>query len=373
MKTLNDSINYFIANVKAACFQYTLRPDGSDHIMFLNRECENLWEIKKEIMQGDTAKLWSMVFESDLDEMKKSISKSAYKLSVWNHEWRIKTPGNKVKYLKANGFPEKTADGTVIWSTIIEDVTQRIELDRENRRLLDRAANLERKASLSELASHIGHELGGPLTVIDIVNKKFQSVVNDGLINDEKLVKNIQRLETSSQRINDIVKSLRLLASDVMVSGDEEHIIILDSISEVYQIVKFSLNSHHINFDFKEVENDICVKVRKTDLQQVLLNLINNSIYAIKGQSDSWIKLSAREVEENVEIMIIDSGEIDESIRDKMFVEHFTTKPSSEGTGLGLMLVKKFVTSMNGLIEVVATEKNTTIKLTLPKCNEIRN
>ena len=99
------------------------------------------------------------------------------------------------------------------------------------------------------------------------------------------------------------------------------------------------------------------INVIPQDISRVFLNIINNACYAAydrkkKSSEDNFspiLKVSTKKLDEKVEIRIGDNGNgIPEDIIDKIFQPFFTTKPSGEGTGLGLSLSYDIVTKMHG-------------------------
>jgi C4-dicarboxylate-specific signal transduction histidine kinase len=76
-------------------------------------------------------------------------------------------------------------------------------------------------------------------------------------------------------------------------------------------------------------------------LEQVLINLINNAIDAVKLNEEKWVKLTAHEAEESLILRVFDSGvTINQELEEKIFDPFFTTKKVGEGTGLGLSITK---------------------------------
>lgn len=133
IKNISDS-------VPGAVLRYKLNPDGTDKLLFINQGAENLYELTVEEMLQDVNKIWSQIFKEDFPEIQKSIAESGEKLTYWDHEWRIKTPSGKIKWLNGRGFPFRSNDGSIIWDTLTLDITDRkemmIQLD-ENQKFME--------------------------------------------------------------------------------------------------------------------------------------------------------------------------------------------------------------------------------------------
>jgi diguanylate cyclase (GGDEF)-like protein/PAS domain S-box-containing protein len=113
------------AGVPGAIIRYVLHPDGSDAVAFMNPGCCQLWEIEAEAAEQDVSVLWQIVHPEDLPAMQASVMESARTLQTWNHEWRITTPSGRQKWLEATGQPTRQPDGSVLWYTVILDVSER--------------------------------------------------------------------------------------------------------------------------------------------------------------------------------------------------------------------------------------------------------
>jgi signal transduction histidine kinase len=98
-------------------------------------------------------------------------------------------------------------------------------------------------------------------------------------------------------------------------------------------------------------------------IEQVVINLINNSIHALKGRKDPFIKLSCIVEDENTFIIVSDNGSgIEEKIMNQIFIPFYTTK--KDGSGIGLSLSKSILKKHGGNL-LVASEvgKYTTFSL----------
>ncbi|PLX11562.1 MAG: ATP-binding protein [Marinilabiliales bacterium] len=115
---------------------------------------------------------------------------------------------------------------------------------------------------------------------------------------------------------------------------------ILDRIGKLF---KNDLEKNKISFQVEVYPKNIKVSADKAMLEQVLINLIKNSIESFKDNKEKNIEIKAyKNVSDNIIIEIIDNGEgIANDIKDDIFVPFFSTKKT--GSGIGLSLVKQFV------------------------------
>jgi len=91
------------------------------------------------------------------------------------------------------------------------------------------------------------------------------------------------------------------------------------------------------------------VEVVPQDIGRVLLNIINNGFQAMQGKTNPVISISTKKRDGQIEIRITDNGPgIPDSIKDKIFQPFFTTKPTGQGTGLGLSLSYDIIKAHGG-------------------------
>jgi signal transduction histidine kinase len=117
------------------------------------------------------------------------------------------------------------------------------------------------------------------------------------------------------------------------------------------------------------------VNVVPQDIGRVLLNLINNAFYAVsekaKGNEEAAYKpmvvVSTKKLNDRIEIQVKDNGNgIPEEIKEKIFQPFFTTKPTGEGTGLGLSMSYDIITKGHGGEISVETNNGTEFIINLP-------
>lgn len=112
-------------NIPGAILQYVLHSDGTDSILYISRGCYDLWEIDADVARNNPQRLWDMVHPDDRPAMYQAVQVSAKTLQPWYWHWRIIAPSGQVKWLEAAGRPERSANGDVVWDTVIINVSDR--------------------------------------------------------------------------------------------------------------------------------------------------------------------------------------------------------------------------------------------------------
>ncbi len=243
------------------------------------------------------------------------------------------------------------------------------------RQLSDQKKMMTYSASMSalgEMAGGIAHEINNPLSIIHAHAEMLAEVLDENLT--LQLVNRAgSKIRDTAQRIAKIINGLRVFSR----KGDKDPLQTL-ALSTVLEdtlaicIEKFKSRSVVIYVD--ELNHDIQVNARATQLMQVFLNLLNNAADAVVPLTEKWIKIKLTSNNEFAEIKIIDSGlGIDSLIFSKVFDPFFTTKPLGQGTGLGLSISKSIIDDHKGFLFIDDKSKNTCFTVQLPsvkKSNE---
>ena len=131
LKDIEEKFEIISENIPGTVLQYKLNPDGTDELLYLSKNVEKLWEVSHEKAIRDVGLLWERVHESDLEDLKQSIRKSQIDLSYWEHEYRIRIPDGKIKWIQSRGIPKRSKDGSTIWDTILLEITDKKNIEKE--------------------------------------------------------------------------------------------------------------------------------------------------------------------------------------------------------------------------------------------------
>jgi len=229
-------------------------------------------------------------------------------------------------------------------------------------------------SSLGEMAGGIAHEINNPLTVINQLSAlRLQRMDTQGY-SLETAKSDLEKIYRNSERITKIIKGLKSYSrndsSDPLVLANIESIV-----NDMWQFCEDRLQNKNVSFQ-KEFHSEALVLCHPTQISQVVLNLINNSIDAIEKNDEKWIRLSAEANDESqkVRIEITDSGSgIPEEVVKNLMRPFYSTKPNGLGTGLGLSVSKKIIESHGGSLFYNCENKNTQFVIELPYADAICN
>jgi len=279
----------------------------------------------------------------------------------------------------------------LLWRNNLHKQKTKVRIEKAYTELKSTQAQLiqsEKMASLGELTAGIAHEIQNPLNFVNNfseVNKELIEEMKSEKIKDKSERNN----ELEMQLLDDIEKNLEKIShhgkrADAIVRGMLLHSRTSPSIKELTDINKLAdeylrlayhgLRAKDKSFNAK-VETDFDNSIGKIDIVpqdigRVLLNLINNAFYAVSERQkaeglgyEPTVTVSTKRLLSSGEgrgellISVKDNGKgVPKNIIDKIFQPFFTTKPTGQGTGLGLSLAYDIVKAHGGEIKVETKE-----------------
>src|SRR5206468_5917173 len=228
----------------------------------------------------------------------------------------------------------------------------------------------EKMASLGELTAGIAHEIQNPLNFVNNfseVNAELVEELKTELATDNKqhalelagtIKDNEEKIIFHGKRADAIVKSM-LLHSRTS-SGKKEPTDINELVDEYLRLSYHGLRakdkSFNANFKADFDENIGKINIISQDIGRVLLNLFTNAFYSVteknKHHPDNYeplVFVSTKRLQDKIEIRVKDNGPgVPQKLMDKVFQPFFTTKPTGQGTGLGLSLSFDIITKGHG-------------------------
>jgi two-component system, cell cycle sensor histidine kinase and response regulator CckA len=339
-------------------------PEGD--LVYVNPAWCQIYGYTKDEAIGQTPRLIRSGSQSDefYREMWMMIRDS--KLGYWKGEVVNKAKDGKLIPVFLTITTYRSPSGEIQgYMGIAVDVSYKKELEA-------RVIHQDRLASIGILASGLAHEIGTPLGVVRGRAEFLMMQANDSKIN-----KNLEVITQQIDRISKLIRSL-LRVSRSFSDIHSEAIGIVDVVHEVMALVGQSLRADSVDVRI-EVPPEMRVRADFGRLEQVMLNLIMNSIHAIRRVIQSgklknhFLVIAADPVSGGkTRILVRDSGcGIPPENMKKLFKPFFTTKDIGEGTGLGLAIVAQLVREMEGEISVSSiVDEGATFTLLLPSFSD---
>jgi len=222
-------------------------------------------------------------------------------------------------------------------------------------------------SALGEMAAGISHEIKNPLTAIMAGLEFMQLMMARGNLAKETTLKLIKQAHSDGARINKIINGLYTFARD-SESDQFERASLKTIIEESISLTDERAKRQGITLILDPIPENLIIECRPTQVSQILLNILSNAFDAIEGTKHKWVKISTRDLGENAEIGITDSGRgIPPEIRNKIMQPFFTTKGPRRGTGLGLSISTGLVERHHGTLELDPTSEHTRFVVRIPK------
>jgi C4-dicarboxylate-specific signal transduction histidine kinase len=245
----------------------------------------------------------------------------------------------------------------------------------------------EKMASLGELTAGIAHEIQNPLNFVNNFSEvntelieEMKEEIEKGNFEQVKIIakdikENEEKINHHGKRADAIVKGM--LQHSRNSSGTKEPTDINVVADEYLRLAYHGLRAKDKSFnatmktDFDSTIGTI--NIVSQDVGRVILNLITNAFYAVtekkkqaSAEYEPTVTISTKKINNKVEIKVKDNGNgIPEKALDKIFQPFFTTKPTGQGTGLGLSLSYDIIKAHNGELKVKTKEKEGTVFIIL--------
>lgn len=258
---------------------------------------------------------------------------------------------------------DETGELTETYNKIQALTRENIKEINEKQELLIRQ---EKLSILGEMAGGMAHDINNPASAINMSINVLYSIDDK-----EEKKKILDNMSECIKRILAIVSSVRDQFRNI---GDtkKEKFTIDEVLKNIEVVIQNQLNKYHCSLKVN-YENDFKVYGEKNKLNQVISNIVMNSILAYKdiNSSGSVIIDKDEENEYNIIKVIDDAGGIPENIKDKLFTKILTTR-GTQGTGLGLYLAKSIIEDEFGgkIYFETETKKGTTFYIKLKKVVE---
>ncbi len=230
----------------------------------------------------------------------------------------------------------------------------------------------EQLTTLGLLAAEIAHEIRNPLTVIKLL---FGTLALDFPEGDPR--------RTDARLIGEKLDQLEAIVTRVLTFGKAPSSLhsrwsVAEIVDDTAVLIRLKLAQAKVRLDFVPPARPLLVDAHKAQLQQVLLNLLLNSMHAMPDGGAITLTIAEEttgsgadtpnspEVARHVHIDVADTGTgIPEAIRDRIFDSFLSGRP--DGTGLGLAIAKRILASHHGDITLLQTSPaGTTLRLRLP-------
>jgi two-component system sensor kinase FixL len=320
--------------------------------------------------------LFASVYGADKLKLQQQLTHAIEHRVPYELEFRVSWPDKSMHLLSSRGRvydDEKTGQPrrlvNVCW-----DMTQRKHAEEWIQRHQVELAQVARISSMTEMASSLAHELNQPLTVISTYTQLCLEYLETGRYQKAQLFESIQEAVKQSKRAGDILHRIKEVVSKRKLHLERCHINQL--IEESVALLRYEFPDYKIHFQLNLTELTHPLLFDKIQLQQVILNLLRNSVEAVRDANrlPADILIQSRCLDDKqLLIAIKDNGPgISQAVRANMLDPYFTTKPY--GMGMGLTICRTIIKAHGGQLSVASSDSEKAhIQFTLPLDQEARD
>jgi len=262
----------------------------------------------------------------------------------------------------------------VITNYLIGRIT-RAEEDKD--KLTQQLIMASRLAEIGEMSAGFAHEINNPLQIIRSEHALVTTILDDSLAAERvpegedlaELKDSLDQIRTQVDRCGGITQGILKFARHK--KNEPASVDLVEFLPRVMDMVRKKTEVEGIDFTLDMEQGTPRIMADLGQLQQVLLNLMNNAIYAVTEQhrgDGGRVGVSLGAQNGRVSLSVSDNGAgIPPEIMEKIFTPFFTTKPVGKGTGLGLSVCFGIVKAMGGTLEVTGGPgQGATFTISLP-------
>jgi len=331
-----------------------------------------------------------IIFKDDTDRVLNEISntigsgKERLKLT-----YRIINKDCEIRWVDSHLYVRLGENDTVTHlQGVVLDITEKKKAEEESKYQLEQLMQADKMIALGTLVSGVAHEINNPNNIVILNTPIFENVWNNvepildiHLENkgDFSVGKNLKysKIKRSmpillngiydgSQRIKTIVEDLKSFARKDSAGFNQEvdiNTVVKASSNLIFNLISKSTDKFSITYS----KDPPIIKGNKQKLEQVIINLIENSCQALTSRKQA-VKIEILKNCESVIIKVSDEGKgIKPTLVRKITDPFFTTKRNNGGTGLGLSITSKIITQHNGTLQFESEpQKGTTAIISVP-------
>ena len=250
-------------------------------------------------------------------------------------------------------------------------ISQIMLVDREKEMMNRQVIETGKLASIGELAAGIAHEINNPVAIMVEEAGWIEDLLEEEDLkqaeNLEEFQRSLKQIHTQGIRCKEITH--KLLSFARKTDSRIQNIDVNELIQEVVELSGQKAKYEKVRMNVHPGQGLPLITASHTEVQQVLLNLINNALYALEKKADlGHIDIYTRQENGDVVIEVADDGPgIPAANLARIFDPFFTTKPVGKGTGLGLSICYGIIKKMGGDIDVRSVvDDGTTFTITIP-------
>jgi PAS domain S-box-containing protein len=288
-------------------------------------------------------------------------------------EFRLISMKGRERIMETHAVPLRNGEGEITALLgLTRDITERRHAEEQARRHQAELARVTRLSTVGELASGVAHELNQPLAAIanHAAACQRRAAQLDAL--PPAMVESLDEICAQARRAGQIIRNIREL---VKKGAPKRAVVDINGVVQtVARLVEPEARQRGVEVDTRLDARLPPVSADRIELEQVLLNLVKNSIEAMQGTDVARRKVrlaTSCNSQGRVAVQVHDTGPgIPGRLLDEVFNPFFTTK--ADGMGMGLSISKSIAEAHGGELRVHRSGgRGTTFELSLPACADV--
>ncbi len=240
------------------------------------------------------------------------------------------------------------------WERNIQ-MNRHLEAEKKNLKASQMIEKSSRLASVGVMASGITHEINQPLNALRVTvdSIKYWERRNSGEL-PEMIGNKLQTLSQGIARIDEIIKHMRNFWVAPSESDTLDEVDLNKALMNAWSLIERQIKDHGIEGSVILPDKNIMVKASFIQIEQIIINLVVNSIQALdkKTSGPKKIEIESGEEDKCAHLIVRDNATgIPGEMGEKLYDPFYSTKKGDQGTGLGLAIVKTFVDKLHGKID----------------------
>ena len=331
-----------------------------DHmVLFFNKAAEQIFGFgREEVIGHDLNVIMSPTCSRDHRKAVARFVRTRIPRRIGHGTEITATRKNGENFPASISFSVSEVEGRLYFTASVRDLT-------DMKSLQERIIRSERLAALGQVVAEIGHEIKNPLMLIGGFARQLIEETKD-----KKALKKLNIISAEVMRLENLLKDMKAFYLPGNLKAEDVDINSL--LLEVHDLIRSDCRAKKIHTHFKTHGGRAVVKGDREKLEQVFLNLVNNSVESM--EKGGQLSLESDVHGDRVEIRIVDEGcGIPEKEREKIFSPFYTTK--QHGTGLGLSISKSIIEDHTGSTFTVNSEegKGTVFTVSMPLVKDLFN
>jgi two-component system, LuxR family, sensor kinase FixL len=335
-------------------------------VIYVSPAYEDLWGRPCESLYAAPRSFLDAVHPDDRERVRAAFERLSGD-KVFEEEFRILRPDGSLRRIWDRAFPVRDPTGRVYRIVgVAQDVTERTQAEERARQREAELAHVVRLGTMGEMTASLAHEINQPLSAIANYARGCVRRLHAGAGTGEDVLAAVEQIYAQAERAGEIIRRLRSFVRKQEPRRSRVHI--KELVQEVIGFVRAEARDKHIAIRLELGERLCPVMVDKVQIEQVMLNLVRNSIESITDNGSENRVLTIRASmsgDAGVEVAVSDTGHgLAADVVDHLFEPFFTTKPS--GMGMGLSISRSIVATHGGRLWATPGPEGAVFTFTLP-------